>query len=156
MQSARKPPGAALYEDMALMSANARQASFPEPPEHHIRALERTRLRALVERDMSLAWTLHAPQFQLVTPAGSTLTRDEYLGKIGAGALRYLRWEPEAMAVRMHGAAAVVRYRATLEMDSGGGEGTPFRRWHIDLYERNDAGWHVVWSQATRIAAQQA
>ena len=34
------------------------------------RALERSRLQALVERDMPLARRLHAPDFQLVTPRG--------------------------------------------------------------------------------------
>lgn len=116
-----------------------------------LREIERSRLRALVARDMALAVKLHAPNFQLVTPAGNAFTREQYLGKIERGELRYLRWEPEEIAVRLHGEMAVLRYQAALELDSGNGQGTPFRCWHIDSYELNDSHWQVVWSQATRL-----
>jgi hypothetical protein len=117
----------------------------------HIREVERSRLRALVERNMELAWRLHAADFQLVTPGGNTFTREQYLGKIAEGRLRYLRWEPGPMDVRLRGETALIRYRATLELDAGNGHGTPFQCWHIDTYELNDASWQVVWSQATAI-----
>lgn len=116
-----------------------------------IRELERSRLRALVERDMAQAWLLHAPDFQLVTPRGQPFTREQYLAKVESGALRYLRWEPGDIDVRLRGDSAVIRYQATLEIDAGEGRGTPFRCWHIDSYELNGAMWQVVWSQATRI-----
>jgi hypothetical protein len=40
--------------------------------EDEIRAIERERLRALVAADMDVAGQLHADDFQLVTPSGST------------------------------------------------------------------------------------
>ena len=103
---------------------------------------------------MALAWRLHAPDFQLVTPGGSVFTREQYLGKVANGVLRYLRWEPGPMDVRMQEASALIRYQATLEIDSGDGHGTPFQCWHIDSYEWNGAQWQVVWSQATAIKQQ--
>jgi len=112
-----------------------------------IRDLERSRLRALVERDMPLAWQLHAPDFQLVTPAGRVFTREQYLGKVEEGVLRYLRWEPGPIDVRLGQDSAVIRYQATLEFEAG----MPFQCWHIDSYERIDGRWQVVWSQATAI-----
>lgn len=112
-----------------------------------LREIERTRLRALVERDLPLARRLHAPQFQLVTPGGRAFTRDEYLGKIERGDLRYLRWQPGPIDVRLQSDSAVLRYQATLEFDAG----LPFDCWHIDSYERIDGRWQVVWSQATAI-----
>lgn len=121
---------------------------------HHadtLREIERSRLKALVDRNMELAWKLHAPDFQLVTPGGRPFTREQYLGKIEQGILRYLRWEPGEINVRMHGDSAVIRYQATLELDSGDGTGSPFQCWHIDLYELNDGQWQAVWSQATMI-----
>ena len=116
-----------------------------------LRDLERSRLRALVECDMPLAWQLHAPDFQLVTPGGRAFTREQYLGKIERGILRYLRWEPGPMQVRLRSDMALVRYQATLEIDAGGGHGTPFQCWHIDAYELNGTAWQVVWSQATAV-----
>ncbi len=117
-----------------------------------IRSLERTRLRALVAADMASAGPLHADDFQLITPGGVAFSRDQYLGKIAQGTLRYLRWEPDAeMAVRLMGSGqdgAVIRYQATLAFEGS----APFRCWHIDTYERNTQGqWQVVWSQATAI-----
>jgi hypothetical protein len=125
-------------------------ASYPSQADY-IRAVEQARLQALVERQMALAWQLHAPDFQLVTPAGRAFTRDEYLGKVEQGVLRYLRWEPGPMAVRLHEGTALIRYQATLEIDAGDGHGTPFQCWHIDSYELNGSLWQVVWSQATAV-----
>jgi hypothetical protein len=110
-------------------------------------ALERARLRALVERNMPLAWQLHAQDFQLITPSGRSYSRERYLGMIGEGELVYKHWEPGAMQVRMHERMALLRYQATLEMGSA-----PFQCWHIDSYELTDGLWQVVWSQATKIA----
>ena len=129
-------------------SSNA--SSFPSPADY-LREVECSRLRALVARDMELAWQLHAPDFQLVTPRGNAFSREQYLGKIEAGVLRYLRWEPGPIAVRRHGDAALLRYQATIALDSESGAGTPFQCWHIDSYELNDTLWQVVWSQATAI-----
>ncbi|MGL4575262.1 MAG: nuclear transport factor 2 family protein [Burkholderiaceae bacterium] len=108
-------------------------------------ALERARLKALVDRNMPLAWQLHAPDFQLITPSGRVFSREHYLGMIGEGVLVYKRWEPGAMQVRMHERTALLRYPATLEMNSA-----PFQCWHIDSYELIDGLWQAVWSQATK------
>jgi hypothetical protein len=119
-----------------------------------LRNIERSRLKALVDRNMELAWQLHAPDFQLVTPRGRPFTREQYLGKIESGVLRYLRWDPDEIDVRLQSASAtmaVLRYQATLELDSGDGTGEPFRCWHIDSYELNGTQWQAVWSQATMI-----
>ena len=53
------------------------------------RELERSRLRALVERGMTLAWQLHSEVFQLITPTGYSYSRDRYLGEIETGQLKY-------------------------------------------------------------------
>lgn len=126
-----------------------------------LRTLERQRLNALVTQDLALAERLHAPCFQLITPAGVSLDKAQYLQRVASGALRYLRWEPEAIAVRLApgpGAPgmALLRYRATLQFPGEDGRGgTPFQCWHLDSYERAPDGgsdsWQLVWSQATRI-----
>lgn len=123
-------------------------------PEEHIREIERARIQALLDRDMELARRLHAPEYQLITPAGTALSRDRYLAKIASGELTYLQWKPQHMHVRLAGAMALVRYKVTLELDAGGGRGTPFECWHTDSYELNDGAWQAVWSQATAIRSQ--
>ena len=112
---------------------------------------ERSRLRALVAADTRAARALHADDFQLVTPIGSMLSREEYLGAIAAGHMRYLSWEPGEIAVRLYGNAAVLRYQAQLEINFGGQAVPRSRYWHIDSYEWRDGRWQAVWSQATAI-----
>ena len=118
------------------------------------RDLERQRLRALVEADVDLARSLHADDYQLITPGGATLSRVEYLDGIATGDLDYLEFEPASeIAVRLYDRAAALRYRATIEvlvlgqLDSG-------VFWHTDIHELRDERWQAVWSHATRIRTE--
>ena len=116
-----------------------------------IRAVERTRLRALVAGDVAAASDLHAQDFQLVTPIGAVLSRDDYLMAIASGRIDYVAWEPGAIDVRVYGNAAVIRYQATLEVVFAGHPVPRATYWHTDSYENIDGQWRVVWSQATEI-----
>jgi hypothetical protein len=121
------------------------------PTAEHIRDTERARLRALVAADMTAANPLHAPDFQLITPVGMALSKDDYLGAVASGHIEYISWEAGAIAVRLQG-NAVIRYRARLEVVFGGHRVPPGDYWHTDTYEVRDERWMVVWSQATAIS----
>lgn len=117
-----------------------------------LRAVEQERLRALVEADVEAASRLHAADFQLINPLGGSLSKDEYLGAIGAGEIDYLVWEPGVIEVKLYGDAAVIRYQAELRIKVNALPDAPSGRfWHTDLYERRNGVWQVVWSQATQI-----
>lgn len=111
------------------------------------RELERTRTCAIVARDMATIEHLHAPEYELVTPAGVVFSRARYLGAIAAAPF-YASWTHGPMQVRTSPAMVMVRYQAQLTF--------PSRRvvtcWHTDAYELRVAGWQAVWSQATEIA----
>ena len=124
----------------------------PRLDAEHIRNIERTRLRALVNADMTAAEPLHAPDFQLITPIGAVLSKAEYLGAVAGGHIEYLLWEPGEIAVRLYAASAVIRYRARLEVVFGGTRVPPGEYWHTDAYEVRDGQWMVVWSQATALS----
>ncbi|MED5620283.1 nuclear transport factor 2 family protein [Ideonella sp. BN130291] len=113
--------------------------------------MEQSRLRALVERNMALAWQLHSPDFELVTPGGTRYSRAQYLGDVESGQLNYLRWTPGDMWVRMYPQVVLLRYQAALEMGDSPANATSFRCWHTDAYEQRDGLWQVVLSQATLI-----
>jgi len=119
----------------------------------HLRATEQARLRSLVDADLETARRLHADDFQLITPTGGTVSKEEYLDLIASGVVDYVEWEPEAIEVRLLGeVAAVLRYRAELRITVRGQPDAPTGRfWHTDLYEKRDGQWQVVWSQATQI-----
>jgi hypothetical protein len=133
------------------MSESQDAIPLPLHSPDHIRQIERSRVRALVERNMELAWKLHSAEYQLITPSGKSYTREQYLGYIAAGELVYRQWLPEDMDVRLSATMAIVRYRATIELDAGKGHGTPFRCWHMDAYELSGGSWRAIWSQATII-----
>lgn len=113
--------------------------------------IERKRLRALARADMVTAANLHADDYWLITPNGSEMTKDDYLGAIASGQLRYQAFEPVSeMAVLGDGLSVVVlRYRARISFDDGPG----ITCWHTDCYRFRDETWRVVWSQATAITA---
>jgi hypothetical protein len=99
---------------------------------------------------MEVAQQLHADDFQLINPGGGSLSKEQYLGGIASGQLKYLVFEPDAIEVRVYRDAAVIRYQSRIQilvagtLDAG-------RFWHTDSYEKRDGRWQAVWSQATRI-----
>lgn len=116
-----------------------------------LRETERARLRALVSADIVQARQLHAPDFQLITPIGTALSKEDYLGAVASGQIKYLTWKPADIAVRLYDGVAVIRYSAQLEVVFNGHKIALSDYWHTDTYEHRDGRWMVVWSQATAI-----
>ena len=114
-----------------------------------IRMTERERLRALVAGELARARQFHTDDFQLINPLGGVLSKEEYLDGIGAGLIKYLFWEPGAIAVRVYDDVAVIRYQSQLEIVVQGRHIPRRSYWHTDLYERREGQWQVVWSHAT-------
>ena len=137
------------------MTSNANQSESSEVPIGNpdtLRATEVRRLRALVDADMETSAILHAEDFQLITPGGSALSKDEYLSGVASGVLDYRLWEVDSpIDVRLFDGVAIIRYRSILHMVYQGDDLGPDKFWHTDSYEWRDSRWHVVWSHATRI-----
>ena len=116
-----------------------------------IRETEHQRLRALVAAEIELANSLHSDDYQLITPNGQTISKQDYIGGIASGDLAYDVFEPASdIAVRLYGNAAAVRYQARIEIRFSGQRDFGLF-WHTDIYEKTDGRWQAVWSQATRI-----
>src|SRR4051812_46966000 len=100
-------------------------------------ALERRRLRCLVEARIDEADLLHAADFRLTTPSGGVWDKQESLGGIADGSIDYRRFEPiseiEAMA---DGGLAVLRYRSLIDIAVAGQQPRPLECWHLDCYRR--------------------
>jgi hypothetical protein len=109
------------------------------------------RLQALMQADIDVARQLHADDFQLITPGGSSLSKGDYLDRIASGQFQYLACEQDApIAVRLYGSeAAIIRFQSRLEARIAGKPGSG-RFWHTDSYEKRAGRWQAVWSQATR------
>ncbi len=121
-----------------------------DEPAAELETLERTRLRALVDRDMEVATAVHADDYELITPGGAVLSGAAYLGSIADQTIRYDRFEPVgAVRALVHGDTAILRYVVRIEIAwEGGYDRGEF--WHTDYWERRDGRWQAVWSQATR------
>jgi hypothetical protein len=126
-----------------------RPVARTDPDAELLRATERERVRALVSGDVPRASQLHADDFQLINPLGGSLSKEQYLGALSSGQVRYLYWEPEEIAVRLYGSVAVIRYRSQLEVVVQGRHIPRQWYWHTDLYEREEDRWRLVWSHAS-------
>jgi hypothetical protein len=115
-----------------------------------IRGIERQRLQALVQGNIDVARQLHSDDFELINPGGRSLSKEQYLGGIASGQLKYLLWEPDEIHVRLYGDAAVIRYQSQIQIRVSGNLDSG-RFWHTDSYEKRYGQWQAVWSQATRI-----
>lgn len=121
-----------------------------------LRSVERRRLRSLVDADGATALELHADDYQLVTPGGHALSRDEYLGDITSRAMDYRVFEPASdIAVQLFDDGGVVRYQVTIDIRFASGDADGGLFWHTDVYRRSGGRWQAVWSQATRIRSRE-
>jgi hypothetical protein len=133
------------------MAAIAPVRSTASDVADELRAIEHQRLRALVEANMATARVLHADDFELITPVGGTLSKEQYLRDVESGELDYLEWEPEEIRVKLYGDAAVIRYKAHLRVSVRRSAGQPVTFWHTDLYERRSGRWQIVWAHASLV-----
>jgi hypothetical protein len=141
---------AALVMATAVLTASS-AAPANSSQADHLRAIEMTRLQALVDADTATARKLTAPDFQLINPAGAPLSRDEFLGGVDAGVVDFLVSEPSSpIAVRLSGDSATLRYQTAFDVIAGGTHVT-HQAWTTALYERRHGRWQIVWEQSTAI-----
>jgi ketosteroid isomerase-like protein len=133
---------------------NAMDLSAPtdKPEAEDIRAVQRERSAALLTGDMQAAESIHADDFQLITPLGALFSRAQYLGAVEAGIIRYTAMElGSPVDVRVHGDLAPARYRAQIEVEVQGQAYARAAYWFTDAYEKREGRWQILWSQGTGI-----
>lgn len=139
--------GVLLISASLMMAAHTSKQNVID----QLRAAERDRVRSLVQGDVTTASRLIADDFQLINPAGGILSKKEYLGQIETGDIKYLKWEPGQIEVRLYGNAAVMRYPAQVDIKVKAIPDAPSGRiWFTDLYELREGKWQIVWSQGTQ------
>lgn len=120
--------------------------------EDGLRALEMSRLQALVDGDMATLEEIHAPDFVLIPPPGFAMTREEYLAQLESGGLDYAVFEPISdIDVSVHGDAAVLTYQSRISIDAEGQGEFEHEAWHTYVYEDTADGWRLSWEQATAV-----
>ena len=117
-----------------------------------LRAIETTRLQALVDADTATARGLMAPDFQAINPGGGVSGREDYMDAVDAGVIDYLVFEPASpIAVRLSGDSAALRYLVSFDLVVGFDTRVMHQGWITELYERRHGRWQIVWEQATAI-----
>ena len=120
---------------------------------HALRSAARKRVSAIIAADMELLRPIHADDFQLVTPLGVVLSKEQYLGAVAAGHIHYLAMELDsAIDVRRYEDVSLIRYRAQIEIEVQGQKYPRASYWFSDAYEKRDGQWRNSWSQGTGIA----
>ena len=133
----------------AVTASSASPASSSQADQ--LRAIETTRLHALVDADTATARKLTAPDFQLINPSGIPLSRDDFLGGVDAGDIDFLSLEPSSpISVRLSGDSATLRYETAFDLVVGGTH-LSHQAWTTALYERRGGRWQIVWGQTTAI-----
>jgi hypothetical protein len=132
-----------------VMASSASPATSSQSA--RLRAIETSRLKALVDADTATARRLTASDFQLINPAGAPLSRDDLLAGVNGGAIDFLAIRPTPpIAVRQSGDSATLRYQTTFDLVAAGTHLT-HHAWTTALYERRHGRWQVVWEQTTAI-----
>jgi len=127
-------------------------APTEKPEAEDIRAVQLERSAALLTSDMQVAESIHADDFQLITPLGALFSKAQYLGAVEAGIIRYTVMELDSpVDVRVHGDLALVRYRAQIEVEVQGQAYARAAYWFTDAYEKREGRWQILWSQGTGI-----
>jgi len=128
------------------------EASLAAGISEAVQAIERERLAALLKADIQTAGRIHADDFQLITPLGAVFSKDQYLGAVAAGVIKYVVMELESQVdARVYGDVVLIRYRAAIEIDVQGQRYPRASYWFTDAYEKRDERWQIVWSQGTGI-----
>jgi uncharacterized protein DUF4440 len=80
------------------------------------------------------------------------LTREVFLGGVGAGAVDFLSdTVTSQIRVRLHGSTAVLRYQHTIDVAVAGIGHVTHPAWTTAVYERRKGNWQIVWEQTGAI-----
>jgi hypothetical protein len=117
-----------------------------------LRQLELQRLQAQVDADVATTDKLLAPDFTLVTPDGSLLTKEDTLGLLKTGNVDFSEIDVLGdIAVRDYGDAAVLTYRAKMSVTVQGAGGLTHDAWDTVVYEEHNGHWQVRSAQTTGV-----
>lgn len=118
-----------------------------------IAALEATRARAIVERDVRALRAMTAEDYVHVEASGALRDRAGFLSVLTSGAGRFVRYDLIENHIAVLGDAAMVTGIFENAFQAADGAVTPKRARHLRVYARLAGGWLNIAHQATALAA---
>jgi hypothetical protein len=119
--------------------------------EAQIRDLEQRQAAAALAGDRDALLVIFAPNFRMVSPVGSVVTRDELLGILTSGTPPYSMAVYTTESVRAYDDVVVTMGREDVEYGPGAQAGQKQTRRVTQIWERNGEGWHLAMRHATLV-----
>jgi hypothetical protein len=124
-------------------------AAEPEA-EAGIARIEEQRFAAMLSADVATLDRLLASDLTYVHSSAKLDTKEDFIGAIKAGSLKYKVITPEDVHVRLYDSTAVVTGRCRFEVQSAGAE-LKLQVRYTDVYVKRAGAWQLVAWESTRI-----
>jgi hypothetical protein len=120
------------------------------PAESEIAQLEQQRFAAMQAADITTLDRLLSADLTYTHSSGKLETKQEFLGGIRSGGLKYKTVAPEGIDVRVYDSAAVVTGRCHFQVEADGRQ-LDLQVRFTDVYVKRGGAWQLVAWQSTRL-----
>jgi ketosteroid isomerase-like protein len=133
---------------LALLCGVPAQAASAETERAAVEAVKRAFSRAVSANDLAAIGQHLAPDWRVIEVGGQTISREDYLGVISEGLLKYESLEGRDLDIRIYGDTAVITGHA---LAKGTFDGTPFSSDEIssEILVRKEGTWQFVLTHLT-------
>jgi uncharacterized protein (TIGR02246 family) len=108
--------------------------------------------RALVAADAAELSRIYADDYVQYDEAGQTSTKQDLIGKLTSGAIRYVSMVSTGRRIRMLRDDFAIVHGSEVDMVEQGGERVPIRYVYMDVVMKRDGRWQIVGSQLAKAA----
>ncbi len=107
--------------------------------------------RALVAADAAELSRIYSDEYVQYDEAGQTLTKQDLVGKLTSGAIRYVSMVSTGRRIRMLRDDVAIVHGSEVDMVEQGGERVPIRYVYMDVVMKRDSRWQIVGSQLAKV-----
>jgi len=124
--------------------------------EQQILALFEDGDRALVAADIAELSRIFADDYVQYDESGNVATRQDVIGKLTSGAIRYLSMVSTGRHVRLLREDVAIIHGSEIDMVEQDGKRFPVRYSYMDVVVKFDGGWQIVASQLVKLTEERA
>jgi uncharacterized protein (TIGR02246 family) len=106
--------------------------------------------RALVAADGAELSRIYSDDYVQYDEAGQTSTKQDLIGRLTSGAIRYVSMVSTGRGIRMLRDDVAIVHGSEVDMVEQGGERVPVRYVYMDVVMQRDGRWQIVGSQLAK------
>ena len=106
--------------------------------------------RALVAADAAELSRIYSDDYVQYDEAGQTLTKQDLIGRLTSGAVRYVSMVSTGRSIRLLREDVAIVHGSEVDMVEQGGERVPIRYVYMDVVMKRDGSWQIVGSQLAK------